>query len=277
MRIRNDLMQMLTASGLHYEDEGDGVFALPYDNDTSVYVHKFEDFLRGYVSLGTLPGDDLGAQGEAALDALRQNFSDPAGRLSIFLDQSGEYNLYWEFQVPFSAATPAVVHFMGQTGAQQAAYWRARLADPNAAEPEGVELPGDEDELFELLGELLEQTGLIYTLDEENERYVLPYENGEELNVSTCIYRGTVWTYTYLGGMPGDNRAEQGQIAIELLRRNWDDSFGRLSLDSDFDLLWESQMPADFLTSDFLAILASTCSHQASSFWEEYGHKPFNG
>ena len=59
--------------------------------------------------------------------------------------------------------------------------------------------------------------------------------------------------------------------------RNWDDPFGRLSLDSDLDLLWESQVPIDFLTPDYLAIIANTCATQASSFWEEYGHTPFNG
>jgi len=77
--------------------------------------------------------------------------------------------------------------------------------------------------------------------------------------------------------MPGDSEWEQGQMAIELLQRNWDDPFGRLSLDSDLDVVWESQVPVTFLTPDYLTIIANTCASQAVSFWEEYGHTPFNG
>ncbi len=269
--------EILAASGLHYRDEGDGLFALVYDAGVIVYLHQFEDFLRGYVDLGYLPGDSLAEQGEVALAALELNFTDLAGRFSVYDNDDGEYELYWEFQAPLSAATPVFTFFMAQLGAQRAAYWEAFRDDPTADLPQGLQLPGDETELFELLGELLDNTDLIYELDEESECYVLPYENGEELDISTRIWSGTAWTYTWLGGMPGDDEHEQGQIAIELLKRNWEDPFGRLSLDPDFDLLWESQVPVTFLTPDYLAIIANTGSGQAGSFWEEYGHTPPNG
>ncbi|MGC9316754.1 MAG: YbjN domain-containing protein, partial [Armatimonadota bacterium] len=96
-------------------------------------------------------------------------------------------------------------------------------------------------------------------------------------DVSTQIYRGVVYTHSYTGGMPGETRAEQGQTAIELLKRNWDDPLGRLALDADNDLVWESQVPAGFLTPDYLAILAGTAATQVADFIEMYGRIPFNG
>ena len=270
------VQQILEAAGLYYDDEGEGVFSLPYQNDVTVYMHEYQDFLRGYVDLGYLPGDDGEEQGQTALAALRLNFLDLAGRLSVHTTSADEYELYWEFQVPLSAATGEFVTFMGMVGAQQSAYWLALLEDSDADEPEGIELPGDQEELFELLGELLEQTGLIYERDDENGCYVVPYENGEEVDVRMQIWKGTVWTYTYLGGMPGEDEEEQGQIAIELLNRNWADPFGRLSLDPYSDLAWESQVPVDFLTPDYLTILTNTCANQATDFWEDYAFTPFN-
>ncbi len=271
------VLDILAASGLHYTDEGDGLFSLAYAGDVTVYIHEYQDFLRGYVYLGYLPGDNLAEQGEAALAALRLNYNDLAGRLSVFETDDGEYELYWEFQAPLSAATPVFTFFMGQLGAQRAAYWEAFMEDSDAEAPAELQLPGGDDELFELLGGLLEQTGLYYTRNDDFGLYDLPYENGEDLEVSMSVLSGTAWTFLYLGGMPGDNEREQGQIAIELLQRNWDDPFGRLSLDWDLDLVWESQVPVTFLTPDYLTIIANTCASQAISFWEEYGHTPFNG
>jgi len=268
---------ILAASGLHYTDEADGLFSLAYAEDVTVYIHEYEDFLRGYVYLGYLPGDNLAEQGEAALAALRLNYNDLAGRLSVYETEDDEYELYWEFQAPLSAATPVFTFFMGQLGAQRAAYWQAFMDSDDAEAPADLQLPGADDELFELLGGLLEQTGLYYTRNDDFGLYDLPYENGDELEVSMGVLSGTAWTFLYLGGMPGESEWEHGQIAIELLQRNWDDPFGRLSLDSDLDVVWESQVPVTFLTPDYVTIIANTCASQAVSFWEQYGHTPFNG
>jgi len=108
----------------------------------------------------------------------------------------------------------------------------------------------------------------------EEKVFVLPYDN--DVKVGASIYRGMVYIHSYTGGMPGDSRAQQGVTAIELLKRNWDDPFGRLSLDADDDLVWESQVPSEFLTPDYLAILTSTCANQVAAFWEVYGQVPFN-
>ncbi len=275
--------KMLARSDLYYSDEGDGVFSLPYDNNVTVYMHEYQDFLRGYVDLGYLPGDNESQQGLVALLALRLNFNDPIGRLSAYRNEDGEYELYWEFQAPISAVNPKFVRFVGRVGAWQAGRWRGLLDDVNFSGPQEMDIPVDvEEHLFDKLGELLEKTGLVYKRDDEKQRYVLPYENdgdeeGSVINVTMRVYRSMVWTFTYLGGMPGKTEAERNKIAIELLERNWDDPFGRLSLDSDLDLLWESQVPMDFLTPDYLAILANTCASQAASFKKTYGFTPFNG
>ncbi|HUS80654.1 MAG TPA: hypothetical protein VM283_05250, partial [Armatimonadota bacterium] len=62
-----------------------------------------------------------------------------------------------------------------------------------------------------------------------------------------------------------------------LLLRNWDDSLGRLAMDDDGDVVWESQVPTEFITPDYLAILTSTCATQVAAFWGVYGKVPFNG
>ena len=49
-----------------------------------------------------------------------------------------------------------------------------------------------------------------------------------------------------------------------------------MSLDEDNDVVWESQVPFDFLTPDYLAILSSTGANQVADFWEQYGKVPFN-
>jgi hypothetical protein len=85
-----------------------------------------------------------------------------------------------------------------------------------------------------------------------------------------------VWTFSYTGGMPGATLAEQGQVAIELLKRNWDDPLGRLSVDADLDVVWEAQVPSDFLTPDYFAILAATAATQVGDFINTYGRIPFN-
>ena len=110
--------------------------------------------------------------------------------------------------------------------------------------------------------------------EEKEDYFLLPYDN--DVTVAASIFRGMVYVRAYTGGMPGENRGEQALIAIQLLKRNWNDSFGRLALDGDNDLVWESQVPFDFVTPDYLAILTGTCATQVASFWEEYGHVPLN-
>ncbi len=267
------IRELLAATDLVYEDRGDGGFALPYENGVTIYVHQYEDFLRLYAELGELPGGNRLLQGACALEALRFNYTDPVGRLSLWDRGEDGLQLYWECQVPMSSASGEYLKTIALVGANQAQRWQQVLDAEMPGEPSELYPGGDDAALLAQLKRHIEAAGLQF---EEGEDYFkLPYDNG--VDVYTRIYKGVVYTFSYTGGMPGDGHAEQGQIAIELLKRNWDDPFGRLSLDSDYDLVWESQVPADFLTPDYLAIIGATAATQVADFIEVYGKVPFNG
>lgn len=265
--------ELLAQTDLIYSEEAGGTFSIPYDNDVTVMVHQYEDFLRLFVDLGPLPGDTALARGAVALEALRFNYTDPVGRLSVWDRGEGDLALYWECQVPMSWASGDYLKTIALVGANQAARWQQTLNAEEPGEPTELYPGGDEEALLARLKQHLQATGL--TFEEGESHFKIPFDNG--VNVYSRIYKGVVYTFAYTGGMPGKTRVQQGQIAIELLKRNWEDPIGRLSLDSDYDLVWESQVPADFLTPDYLAIICSTAATQVGSFLEVYGEVPFNG
>lgn len=267
--------ELLAQSNLIFEEEGEGNFAIPYESGQRVIAHQYEDFLRLYVPLGALPGEYPLLQGQAALAALRFNYTDPVGRISAV--ESGEgMELYWECQIPMSNASGAFVRTISDAAANQATRWQAVLNAEEPGEPTDLYPGGDEAQLAAMREQLKQHIISANLQYEEIETaFKLPYDN--EVNVYTQVYRGMVWTYSYTGGMPGETPAAQGQIAIQLLQRNWNDPLGRLSLDGDNDLVWESQVPCDFLTPDYLAILGATAAAQVADFVENYGRIPFNG
>lgn len=267
------IRELLAQTDLIYSEEEGGIFAIPYDNNVTVMAHQHEDFLRLYVDLGPLSGDTALAQGAVALEALRFNYTDPVGRLSVWDQGESGKALYWECQVPMSSASGEYLKTIALVGANQAARWQQILNGESPDEPTDLYPGGDDATLLARVKQHLEATGLHF--EEGDKHFKIPYDNG--VNVYSQIYRGVVYTYAYTGGMPGDTRSAQGQIAIELLKRNWNDPFGRLSLDPDYDLVWESQVPASFLTPDYLAIICATAATQVGSFLEEYGNIPFNG
>jgi hypothetical protein len=267
---------LLAATDLHFEESGTGNFSIPYDNDVTITAHQYEDFLRLYSLIGELPGGNRLLQGYAALEALRFNYTDPVGRLSVHELEDGTLSLYWESQVPISLASGAYLRTISDMGANQVARWDAVLRAEMPGEPTELYPGGTDEELAamtESLKQHIEAAELQYEQIDDN--FKLPYDN--EVTVFSRIYKGMVWTHSYTGGMPGDSRAEQGQIAIELLKRNWDDPLGRLSLDGDYDLLWEAQVPAEFITPDYFAILGSMAARQVAGYKEQYGEIPFNG
>lgn len=267
------IRELLAATDLIYDDEGDGGFAIPYDNDVTIHAHQYEDFLRLYGDLGELPRGDAAARGRLALEALRFNYTDPVGRISVWDRGTEGLSLYWECQVPMSSASGDYLATIALVGANQVARWQQVLNGQMPGEPSELYPGGDEATLLARLKGHIEAADLQY---EEGEGYFkLPYDNG--VDVYTRIYKGVVYTFSYTGGMPGANQEEQGRIAIELLKRNWDDPFGRLSLDGDNDLVWESQVPSDFLTPDYLAIIGATAATQVADFLKVYGEVPFNG
>ncbi len=265
--------ELLAASNLIYEEGDPGNFIIPYDNDVTVHAHEFQDFLRVYSLIGELPGENRLLQGYAALEALRFNYTDPIGRLSLF-DTGDDLMLYWECQVPMLMASAEYLNTIATIAANQVERWHATVRAEQPGEPTDL-YPGGEDEALQT-DRLREQIAASDLIHEELEggAFSVPYDN--DVVVLSRIYRGMVWTFSYTGGMPGATRAEQGQIAIELLKRNWSDPLGRLSVDSDYDLTWESQVPIDFLTPDYFAILAATAATQVGDFIETYGSIPFN-
>lgn len=267
-----DLKALLNDAKLKFDEEDGGIFALPYDNDITVRAHQWKDFLRVYVKLGELPGDDEEEQGQTAIQALYFNYDDPVGRMSVW-DDDGTLWLYWECQIPMSVASADYLREMADVAAVQAKNWGLYLEEKDTEDLDFAFPEGTQEELLPKLKQMLQRSGLKF--EEKDKYFLVPYDN--EVKVRCKIYQGMAYTYCYTGGMPGEDDKEQGQIAIELLKRNWDDPFGRLSLDEDRDLCWESQVPFSFLTPDYLSLIAGTCATQVASFWEEYGHVEFNG
>jgi len=263
--------RLLDATELHYEQAGTGMFSLPYENGVTVYVHDYDDFLRVFVPLGELPGTSKLLQGFCAMEALWFNYVDPVGRLSV-RGEEGDYELYWECQAPMGAASPEYLTALANAAADQVQRWWETLEAQDPEEPEHLYPGGDEAALTVRLKQLIAAAEL--QSEEKEDYFLLPYDN--DVTVAASIFRGMVYVRAYTGGMPGENRGEQALIAIQLLKRNWNDSFGRLALDGDNDLVWESQVPFDFVTPDYLAILTGTCATQVASFWEAYGHVPLN-
>ncbi len=267
------IRELLAVSNLTYEEEGAGTFIISPDGGLAVTAHEYEDFLRVYVNLGELPGENPYLKGAAALAALRFNYEDPVGRLSVW-DKEGTYLLHWEAQVPMSVANTNYLATLAAAGSRQAARWDQFMALEELADVSDLYPEGDEATLTARLEQQIKDAGLNYE-KKEDKYFQLPYEG--DVSVFASIFKGLVYIRSYTGGMPGENSSQQGQIAIELLTRNWDDPFGRLALDSDNDLVWEAQVPADFITPDYFAILGGTCSSQLADFWELYGHVDLNG
>ena len=275
--VGKKVKDLLDAGKLKYEEKEGGLFELLYDNDITVTVHEYEEFLRAYVPLGALLGEDEAERGKNALKALRFNYTDPVGRLSLYENDGGGLELYWEAQIPFSAVSAAYLKTLALAGANQAQRWDKIIAGEDAKEPDDLYPGGDETELMAQLKQTLEGSGLKFEEKGEGEDkyFTLPYE--DEVSVNVSIIKGMIWTHCWVGGMPGKNDEEKGAKALELLKRNWDDSFGRLSLDTDGDILWENQVPHTFITPDYLAILANSCDGQVTDYKKAYGDVPLNG
>ena len=75
----------------------------------------------------------------------------------------------------------------------------------------------------------------------------------------------------WLASDPSNDPAE-----AKLLARNYEDPLGRLSLDKYDDVTWEAQVPMDYLTPDYLAIVSAVGARQAASYIKQFGEVPFN-
>ncbi|MGD9497064.1 MAG: S1C family serine protease [Armatimonadota bacterium] len=260
--------ELLAATGLIYKHWQGGTYEVPYENEATVYVQAFDDLLRVYALFGDLPDG-------AAFAALRFNYFDPVGRMSIN-EEGGVDRLYWEAQVPMGVASGDYLRDLCNIAANQIENFAQYLAGGEDTEPETpTELypGGDPQALHAQLGRLLEQSGLVYEVfDEEN--FKVPFDN--DVNVYAKIFNGVAYIHAYTGGLPGESPQEAERLALEMLRFNWNDPLGRLALDDDIDVVWECQVPMDYLTADYLYIVANVASNQVGEFWGIFGKIPFN-
>ncbi|MGC9320150.1 MAG: serine protease, partial [Armatimonadota bacterium] len=190
--------ELLNTAGMTFEEPDLGTFAISHPNDVTIYAHQYDDFLRLYCPLGELPGGNQLLQGYCALEALRFNYLDPVGRLSLLETGEGALLLYWECQVPLSMASADYLKTISVVGANQVARWQAVLRAEQPGEPTELYPGGDTEALMAQLKTQIEGAELVY---EEGEGFFkLPYDN--DVDVYTQIYRGVVYTHSYTGGMP---------------------------------------------------------------------------
>jgi hypothetical protein len=272
------IKDLLTQANLKFSGGDNGIFDVPYDDGVLVNVHQYTDpqehkvYMRVYVKLGELPGDDDAAKGQTALKALAFNYDDPIGRLSVW-DDAGTLRLYWECQVPISAASADYLRALTDVADRQAWNWNQLIAGNEEKDADFAYPGGDKAQLSLKLKQIITDAGL--TAEPKDDYFNLAYDNN--VTVSAQIYKGLARTWCDIGGMPGADDAEKGQKAIEFLERNWDDPFGRLGTDKDNDVVWESQIPLSFLTPDYFSLVAGTCDTQVADFYQKYGKTPFNG
>ncbi len=267
--------RLLDDAGLKYEEMVPGLYSMDFDNGTTVAAQELQEFLRIFTSLGPLPGNTVEEQDGYAFDALRLTYDAPVGKYTVNETDGGKM-MYWEELVPIFAVTPGHVASLAMAGANEAARWQQLLDGQELSSVEHLFPEGDETTQLAQLKGLLDQSGLKYT--EGENLFEVPYDN--DVVIRTKIYKGMVYTYCQIGGMPpGPNAppSEYAGVAASLLQRNYGDSFGRLALDDDEDVVWESQIPIDFLTPDYLSLVAGAGAGNVASYLEAFGDIPFAG
>jgi S1-C subfamily serine protease len=255
------LEQLLTDAGLKYTGGENGVFDLAYEGGVTVRAHQVGELMRLVVYLGRLESGD----GEVALQF---NYTDPLGRLAV--DDDGD--LCWEAQVPMSFVTPKYLRIAADAAATQAGRWSEALGGAELDTPDSLYPSGDKEQLTAKLQTILDDSEMKYERDGES--FEMPYDN--DISVYVGIWHGLAVFSSFTGGMPGDDEDGTAAAAIAMLERNYDDPLGRLSLDEYNDVTWEAQIPMDYLTSDYLSIIASVGAAQAESYIEQFGRVPFN-
>jgi S1-C subfamily serine protease len=268
------LRVLLTSAKLHFEEPTPGLYSLDYDNGVTMLSHAIDEFYRVMCPLEALAGDSVEEQTEWALQALRFNYADPVGHLSLGGEEG--QTLYWEALVPSSVVTAAHLKELSDVGASQVERWRQVVAGGELEDAEYLFPGGDKAAQLTQLQEIIDQTGYTYEQKHEN---TFSFETKQGRQMHATIYRGLAYTYMHVGGMPGlvQGGEDLHQAALDLLRRNDKDAFGRLALDKDDDVIWECQIPVDFLTPDYFDLLANNGVGVVSEYIEAYGEVPFKG
>ena len=263
---KTQMDELLDATGLSYSYGADGSYAVEYDNNATVYVAEFDDILRAYIIFGDMPPS-------AGLPALAFSWHDPVGRFSVS-EQNGVDKLFWEAQVPMGIVTPEYLRDLCDIGASQVENFLIYITtDKQLETPTDLYPGGDPDELYAQLGEMLEESGLVYE-DFDEDTYKVPFEN--DVDVYVKVFNGMAYVHAYTGGMPGETKEEMRVASIDMLRFNWNDPIGRLAVDDDVDVVWECQVPMTYLTPDYLYVVASVGSNRVTEYWETFGNIAFN-
>lgn len=257
---------LLKESGLSYSFfEGD-TYAIEYENDATVYVHQWDNYLHAYVIFGELTED-------AATRALAFTYHDPVGRFGLRDDDDGP-RLLWEAQVPMSVIKPEYVRELCDVGASQVENFLLYLQDKVGLEtPTDLYPGGDNAADYATLDGMLKETGLTYEVfDEEN--YKVPFDN--DVVVYVKAFNGVAYIHSYTGGIPGDSVEGDERKAEGMLRFNWQDPLGRLALDGDYDVVWECQVPMKYMSADYLYVICNVASERVAEYWDTFGKIPFN-
>ncbi len=260
----NGVKALLDEAGLGYDERGDGVFVVPYDNNVRVLAHQNENYLRVFVPLGEYDP-------ESGLRALVYNYYDPVGKLSVDTRDDRDL-LTWEAQVPMRYASAGFLKFIADVAAAHVVRWRNFLEGNEPEDWYDMYPGGDDDQLRGQLrtiitaavGDGFEETDKSFTI------------SNDDVDMWVRPFRGVAYIYAFSSGMPGDEKAEQLVNAKEFLRRNWNDPLGRLSLDDDRDVAWEVQVPVEYLTADYLTEILADGRRQITDYWNKYGRVPFN-
>jgi len=255
---------LLDESGLEYGPSNNGVFAIPYENDVTVFVHQNRTYLRVFVPQETY-------EPEQGLRALVFTYYDPVGKMSVYTHEGAEL-MTWETQVRLRDMQPGYLKFIADVAATQAERWRGFVKGEEPEDWYNLYPGGDEDAVSGKLEAILTST-LGSGFEKTETSFKIP---GENVDVWTQPFRGIVYIHAFAGGMPGEDQAEQLVNAEECLRRNFKDPLGRLSLDNDNDMVWEVQVPVEYLTSAMLRETISMCKAQVTDWWDKYGQVPFN-
>jgi hypothetical protein len=263
---KTQLEELLDASGLSYSYAENGSWQLEYDNQATVYVQEFDDILRAYVIYGDLPTG-------GAVPALAFSWHDPVGRFSV--TQEGDVDkLYWEAQVPMGVVTPEYLRDLCDIGASQVENFMVYLSTEKQLEtPTDLYPGGDPDEHFAQLTQMLKASGLIHEKFDE-ETFKIPFDN--DVDVYVKVFNGMAYVHAYCGGFPGEDEQEMGELAVELLRYNWNDPLGRIAIDDELDVVWECQVPMTYLTADYLGVVAAIGSNRVEEYRGIFGDIPFN-
>jgi len=262
-----EVEQLLAASGLTYSRLEGATFEVPFDNDVTVYVEDFDDLLRVYVVYGQMK---LGL----AVPALRFTYFDPVGRFSVG-ESGGVEKLHWEAQVPIGVASGDYLSDLCVIAANQMERFAQYVEDEDAEleTPTDLYPGGDEEQLFAQLQRIVDGSELKYEMYDDD-TFKVPFDN--DVDVYANIYNGVAYIHSYTGGFPTDDLDKAADTAVEMLRFNWRDPIGRVALDDDLDVVWECQVPMNYLSADYFYIVCSVASNQVAEFWEIFGRVAFN-